>query len=172
MKTGFAAALLVLAICYTVYGLATLSLFTQSGRPAAGFFPLLVGLALIVSCGVNLWGDLRDRRAAGGGPVHRADPTAEGTAEAMGLDTHALDGGPEYGRDVAITFGYLCVFVAALKIAGALPAMIFFMLAFLFTFNRGHPVGNLIYSLALPGFLYLLFKVLLNASLPIGPLGV
>ena len=45
------------------------------------------------------------------------------------------------------------------------------MLAYLFTFNRGHPVSNLIYSLALPAFLYGLFKILLNASLPVGPFG-
>ncbi len=174
MKKWFAAALLLLAIGYTAYGLSTLSLYTSSGRPAAGFFPLLIGLALIVSCAINLWGDVREwqaERAAGVLHTHQTDPAAEGTAEALGIDTYRLDGRREYGRDVAITFVYLCGFVAILKLVGALPAMIVFMLVFLFTFNRAHPLSNVLYSLALPGFLYLLFKVLLNASLPTGPLG-
>ncbi|MDP5220637.1 tripartite tricarboxylate transporter TctB family protein [Ruegeria sp. 2205SS24-7] len=174
MKKWFAAALLLLAIGYTAYGLSTLSLYTSSGRPAAGFFPLLIGVMLIVTCTINLWNDIRERRAeeqAGVSHTHQTDPVAEGTAEAMGIHTDALDGGPEYGRDVAITFAYLCGFVAILKLVGALPAMLIFMLIFLFTFNRPHPVSNVLYSLALPGGLYLLFKVLLNASLPTGPLG-
>ena len=69
-------------------------------------------------------------------------------------------------------FVYVCGFVAMLNVIGALFAMMLFMLAFLFTFNRPHPVSNVIYSLALPGLLYGLFKVLLNASLPAGPLGL
>ncbi len=174
MKKWFAAALFVLAVGYTAYGLTTQSLFTSSGRPAAGFFPLVIGLLLIVSCAVNLWTDVREwlsEHAAGIAHIHQVDTASEGTAEAMGLDTEALDGGPEFGRDVGIVFAYLCGFVAILKITGALLAMILFMLVFLFTFNRSHLVSNVIYSLALPGFLYWLFKILLNASLPKGPLG-
>lgn len=175
MKKWFAGALLLLAIGYTVYGLSTLSLFTSSGRPAAGFFPLVVGALLIVSCAVNLWSDIREwmvETAGQVGHIHQPEPAAEGTAEAVGIDTHMLDGGNEQGRDVLIVFAYLCGFVAALKILGALLAMILFMLVYLFTFNRAHPITNILYSLALPGFLFWLFKILLNASLPIGPFGI
>ena len=166
--------LLVLAIGYTIYGLNTLTLLTSSGRPAAGFFPLLIGVWLIASSAVNLWGDVREwqrGRGAGARPAHLADPETEAKADAFGVDAHAIDGGPEYSRDVFIVFVYICAFVAIMKIVGALLAMILFMLAFLFTFNRGHVVGNLIYSVALPGFLYGLFKILLNASLPPSPFG-
>ncbi|KIC49992.1 tripartite tricarboxylate transporter TctB family protein [Tateyamaria sp. ANG-S1] len=174
MKKWFAAALLVLAIGYTIYGLTTLTLVTSSGRPAAGFFPLVIGVLLILSTAVNLWGDVREWRAArqnGVAPRHLADPEAEAKADTFGVDAHAIDGGPEFGRDVFIVFAYICAFVAIMKIVGALIAMVMFMLAFLFTFNRAHPVSNVIYSLALPGFLYGLFKILLNASLPTSPFG-
>lgn len=174
MKKWFAAALLLLAVGYTIYGLSTLTLVTSSGRPAAGFFPLMIGVLLIISCAVNLLRDVREwatERRTGAFAAHKPDPEAEAKADAFGVDAHAIDGGPEYGRDVVIVFIYICGFVALLKPVGALMAMVLFMLAFLFTFNRAHVVGNVIYSLALPGFLYGLFKVLLNASLPTGPLG-
>lgn len=175
MKKWFAAALLALSLGYCIYGLSTISLFTSSGRPAAGFFPLMVGFLLVISCSVNLWTDVREwivERAAGIDHLHQPEPAAEGTAEAMGIDTHALDGGREHGRDVFVVLAYICGFVFALQVIGALLAMIVFMLVYLFTFNRAHPVTNIIYSLALPGFLYWLFKILLNASLPIGPFGI
>ncbi|MCR9122931.1 MAG: tripartite tricarboxylate transporter TctB family protein [Phyllobacteriaceae bacterium] len=175
MKKWFAAALLVLSIGYTAYGLSTLTLFTASGRPAAGFFPLFIGLLLVITCAVNLLGDIRQwaaEKATGARHAHRPEPAAEKSAEALGIETAALDGGAEHGRDVLIVFGYVCAFVAALKVLGALLSMIAFMLVFLFTFNRGHTVTNIVYSLALPGFLFWLFKILLNASLPVGPLGV
>ncbi|WP_299954448.1 tripartite tricarboxylate transporter TctB family protein [uncultured Roseobacter sp.] len=174
MKKWFAAGLLALAIGYTVYGLSTLTLLTSSGRPAAGFFPLLIGILLITSCTVNLWGDLREwmmEKRTGIAPVHQAEPEAEAKADALGVDAHGIDGGPEFGRDVFIVFLYICGFVAIMNMVGALLAMFIFMLAYLFTFNRAHTIGNLIYSLALPAFLYGLFKILLNASLPVGPLG-
>ncbi|MEM9096426.1 MAG: tripartite tricarboxylate transporter TctB family protein [Pseudomonadota bacterium] len=174
MKKCFAAALLVLAIGYTSYGLMTLTLATPSGRPAAGFFPLLIGLLLIVSCVVNLWGDIREwkgERESGVRPPHPADPETEAKADALGVNAHAIDGEQEYSRDVAIVFAYICAFVGLLNAMGALFAMILFMMAFLFTFNRRHIVSNVVYSIAFPGALYGLFKILLNASLPTTPFG-
>ena len=174
MKKWFAASLLVLAIGYTLHGLNTLTLVGSSGRPGAGFFPLLVGLLLVVATAINLWGDVREwaqERHSGVHPLPKADRETEAQADAFSVDAHGIDGGRQYGRDVLIVFVYLCVFVAIMKPLGALFAMIVFMLAFLFTFNRAHVVSNVIYSLALPGALYGLFKILLNASLPTTPFG-
>lgn len=174
MKKWFAAGLLALAIGYTFHGISTLTLVTSSGRPAAGFFPLLIGALLIISCTINLWGDVRewmDAKRTGIAPVHQVDPEAEAKADALGVDAHAIDGGPTFGQDVLIVFLYICGFVALLNVLGALLAMLVFMLVYLFTFNRAHRVINVIYSLALPAFLYGLFKIILNASLPVGPLG-
>lgn len=174
MKKWFAAGLLVLAVGYTSYGLSTLTLLTSSGRPAAGFFPLLIGVLLIISCAINLWGDVHEWvkvKRTGLVPVHQADPEAEANADALGVDAHAIDGGPEFGWDALIVFLYICGFVAIMNMVGALLAMAIFMLTYLFTFNRPHLVSNLIYSLTLPAFLYGLFKILLNASLPVGPFG-
>lgn len=166
MKQWFAAGLLVLAVGYTLYGLDSLTLLTASGRPAAGFFPLTVGVLLIISCGINLWGDVR---AWWSERPSKAAPTASGMANALGAP--ANEAGPVYGRDVLIVFLYICGLVAIMNVAGALLAMIVFMLTFLFTFNRTEVISNVIYSLALPGFLYGLFRLLLNASLPTGPFG-
>ena len=65
----------------------------------------------------------------------------------------------------------LFVFIFSLNILGGLASMMTFMLMFLFFFNRGAVVTNVVYSLALPVFLYWLFRIMLNASLPIGLLG-
>ncbi|MEL6416905.1 MAG: tripartite tricarboxylate transporter TctB family protein [Pseudomonadota bacterium] len=174
MKKWFAAALLLLAIGYTGYGLTSLTLVTGSGRPAAGFFPLVIGTLMILSTAINLWNDWRewsDTQKSGIAPSHLADPEAEAKADTFGVNAHGIDGGPEFGRDVFIVFAYICMFVALMKVLGAFIAMVLFMLAFLFTFNRKQTISNVIYSLALPGFLYGLFKVLLNASLPTSPFG-
>lgn len=174
MKKWFASGLLMLAVGYTFYGLNTLTLLTSSGRPAAGFFPLLIGVLLIIFCAINLWADVREwseAKRTGISPVHQADPEAEAKVEVFGVDAHAIYGGPEFGRDVVIIFFYICGFVAIMNVVGALIAMVIFMLTYLFTFNRTRLVSNLIYSLALPAFLYGLFKILLNASLPVGPFG-
>ena len=168
MKQWFAAGLLVLAVGYTLYGLSSLTLLTASGRPAAGFFPLTVGVLLVISCSINLWGDVRERWSE---RPSNAASAERGTANALGVDAPAGEASAVYGRDALIVFLYICGFVAIMNVAGALLAMIVFMLTFLFTFNRTQVIGNLIYSLALPGFLYGLFKFLLNASLPTGPLG-
>lgn len=174
MKKWFAASLLLISVGYTLYGLNTLTLLTSSGRPGSGFFPFLIGVLLIALCAVNLWNDVREARAlhrAGMKLVHLADPDAEAKADNLGVDAHGIDGGAEYARDVFVVFLYICVFVGLMNVVGALIAMILFMLAFLFTFNRAHVVSNIVYSLALPSFLYGLFKVLLNASLPTSPFG-
>ncbi|MEO0498446.1 MAG: tripartite tricarboxylate transporter TctB family protein [Pseudomonadota bacterium] len=173
MKGRFAAGLLALAVGHTIYGLNTLTLLTPTGRRAAGFFRLLIGGLLILACAINFWADVREWRAAqpmGIAPIHQADPETEAKADALGVDAHAIDGGPVFGRHVLIV--YLCIsgFGAILNVVGTLLVMILFMLGYLFTFNLAHPVSNQIYSLALPTFRYGLFKVLLNASLPVSPL--
>lgn len=174
MKKWFALALFIGAVAYTAYGLSSLSLYTFSGRPAAGFFPLIVGVLLVTASAINGYLDLREwlaERRTGLRHPHQPEPAAEATAEAMGVGTGAIDGGPTFGRDVLIVLGLIALFVVGLKLVGALTAMLMFMLAYLFIFNRHRPLQNIVYSLALPGFLYGLFKVLLNASLPLGPLG-
>ncbi|WP_171132809.1 MULTISPECIES: tripartite tricarboxylate transporter TctB family protein [unclassified Ruegeria] len=174
MKKWFAAGLLVLAVGYTLYGINTLTLLTSSGRPAAGFFPLVIGVLMVISCAINLWGDWREEQEqvrSGVVPSHQADPETEAKADALGVDAHGIDGGQAFGRDVFIVFIYICAMVAIMKPVGAFLAMVIFMLVFLFTFNRKQVISNVIYSIALPAFLYGLFKILLNASLPTSPFG-
>ena len=170
MKRWFSLALLVAAVAYTAYGLSTLNLLNMSGRPGAGYFPLIIGVLLIVATAVNAYRDFTivrtDRRARAG-----TDMIAEVAAVAASASAGGSNDTRRYGVDVAIMLAMLFAFILSLKTLGGLLAMILFMLVFLFVFNRGKAVTNLIYSFALPLFLYLLFKVTLNASLPIGFLG-
>lgn len=170
MKRWFSLALLVAAVAYTAFGLATLNLLNMSGRPGAGYFPLIIGVLLIIATAVNAYRDFRalriDRKAKA-----ETDMIAEVAAAAASAAVGAPNDTRRYGADVAIMLAMLFAFILSLKILGGLLAMIVFMLAFLFFFNRGKVVINLVYSFSLPLFLYLLFKVTLNASLPIGFLG-
>ncbi len=50
--------------------------------------------------------------------------------------------------------------------------MVVFMFVLLFAMNKRKLLVNVGYSIALPVALYLLFDVLLNASLPRGVLGI
>ena len=169
MKKWFSLALVAAAIAYTAYGLGTLRLLDMSGRPGAGYFPLIVGILLIVATAVNA---VRDFHASRAGP--RA-PERTGMAAATRLPGRADIGPPpddrRYGLDVLVMLGLLFLFIVSLTILGGLLSMMAFMLTFLCVFNRGKIATNVVYSLTLPLFLYWLFRITLNASLPIGVFG-
>lgn len=171
MKKWFSLGLFGLSSAYLAYGLQTLDIFDFSGRPGAGYFPLIIGSLMVLATAVNAVLDFRADRAVEAHPLP-LDPATEATAEMMGVDAHGLDGGKRFPRDVLIVSALLFGFIFFLPILGALLAMIVLMLAYLFTFNQDELLTNVLYSLALPAFLYWLFRILLNASLPIGPLGV
>ena len=60
MRLGFTAAILGAAALYAYWAFADLSLLSSTGRLGPGFFPRIVGLLLIVVCG------LKKRHAEGG----------------------------------------------------------------------------------------------------------
>ena len=174
MKAWFSLSLFVTSVAYTAYGLHTLSLVDMSGRPGAGYFPLIVGVLLIAATSFNAVRDFRARRpavAAAAAGQSEGEPAVDAATSPDGPPPTLSDGARRYGRDVFVTLCMLFVFILSLTVLGGLLSMTAFMLMFLFYFNRTKMVTNIVYSLALPLFLYWLFKIMLNASLPIGLLG-
>jgi len=173
MRKWFSAALLVAALAYLGYGLATLDIFNRAGRAGPGYFPVLIGVLLVLTLAINVFKEFRPYRARAAsqtGPMSDAQAMSNAVgADATHKDMDSGDG--SYNRDVLVLFAMLFGFIALLPTLGGLLAMIVFMLVFLFVFNPGKWVVNLVYSAALPLGLYWLFKIMLNASLPRGLFG-
>jgi putative tricarboxylic transport membrane protein len=148
MRVAFTAAILCIAVFYTYVAFAGLSFLSSTGRLGPGFFPRIVGVALIATCLYSLWGDLRARRAAG--------------------EEEGLSGFWRITVAVAALSG---LFVLLLDVLGGLLAMVAYMLATLALLNRGRWLQNLLVATLLPAALYVLFDVWLNAAMPPGIVG-
>jgi putative tricarboxylic transport membrane protein len=146
MRLAFAATILCLAVFYTYWAFAQLSFLSSAGRLGPGFFPRIIGVALIGVCLFTIVGDLKERQdGAELSPFWR-----------ITLVVAALSG----------------LFVLSLEILGGLLAMVAYMLVTLSMLNRGKLLQNLAISIALPAALFLMFDVWLNAALPQGALGL
>jgi len=145
MRVAFTAAILCLAVVYTYWAFAELSFLSSAGRLGPGFFPRIIGLALIVACLLTLAGDLRTR---------------EGAAISS------------YWRITLVVAGLSGAFILVLSVLGGPLAMVIYMLATLSVLNRGRILQNIAVSIGLPIVLFLLFDVWLNASMPPGILGL
>jgi hypothetical protein len=142
MRAGFLGALLLLAGGYSYVAFADLSYLSSTGRLGPGFFPRIIGAALIVLCAFSLYAD------RGRAPEPRS----------------------RYWRTLAAMVGVSAAFVLALEVIGGLLSMIAFMAAALAFLNRGRHVQNALIALLLPIGVYLLFRVWLNAAMPQGML--
>lgn len=145
MQFFFSLGLLVASLAYTVYGLVTLDLVDSIGRPGPGYFPLIIGVLLILTTSYKSVKTLKTMNSA-----------------------EAFDQEETYLTDTLVTIGLICLFLVTLKFLGAILSMVLFVGAFLAYFNRGRTVFNIIYSLVLPIAVYLLFNVALRAGLPKG----
>ena len=144
-RVAFSLLILLAATAYTWIAFTDLS-FMVSGRLGPGFFPRIIGVALI---GLTLYSLLVDVRRTG-----------------------ARDKGTPYLTDLLIFFAYCVGFVALMPLIGGVLAMVVFMLAALFTFNRARPWINVAVAVILPVALYLLFDVWLRAAFADGRLPV
>jgi len=138
LRNAFSIAILLLASAYTWIAFTELA-FMDRWRPGPGFFPRVIGILTIVLTAYSLVVDARKHASSAG---------------------H----GTKYMRDLLVFFAYCIGFVALFPLLGGLLSMIVFMLAALFTFNRGATLVNLAVSVALPFGLFLLFDVWLNAA--------
>ena len=145
LRIAFSLGILVVASWYTWVAFTDFA-FMDRWRPGPGFFPRIIGIATLLLTLYSLVVDVRKRAAR--------------------------DAKTPYVRDILIFFAYCFAFVFALPWLGGLLAMIAFMLAALFTFNRGRTLVNLAVSVALPIGLYLIFDVWLNAAVPVGRIPV
>jgi putative tricarboxylic transport membrane protein len=141
MRAAFLAAVLLLAGGYTWFAFAELSWLSSAGRLGPGFFPRVIGVALVAVTGYCLAEELV-RRVREQHSAHWA---------------------------VALQVGGLsALLVLALEPLGALLAMVAYLGASLWLLNRGRPLQNALVAVLMPAFLYVLFKVWLNAALPRG----
>jgi putative tricarboxylic transport membrane protein len=131
---------LVASVAYFFYGY-RYSFYTSDGRFGAGFFPRVVGGFLVVLTLVNLVQDIRGRTSG--------EPN-------------------EYWRDIGVVAALLVALVYVMGLVGAVLGMFLFILAVLSFLNRGRWVTNLSVSVGIPLFIHLLFRVWLNAPLPVG----
>jgi putative tricarboxylic transport membrane protein len=145
MRLAFTAAILCVAVFYTWWAFAELSFLSSAGRLGPGFFPRIIGLALIVACLLTLAGDLRKR------------------------DDLALS---SYWRTALVVAGLSGAFVLLLNVLGGPLAMVAFMLASLSLLNPGKAVQNVAISVGFPLALFLLFDRWLNASIAPDSLGL
>jgi len=142
MRAGFQLGVLLFAGLYSYYAFTDLSWLSSAGRLGPAFFPRLIGVSLVA---LSAW----SLAAEWGAPRERV---------------------AEHWRAALVLALLSGLFVALLDVLGGLLAMVLFMASALAWFNRGRWVQNAILSLALPGGMYLLFKVWLNAGVPRGML--
>lgn len=142
MRAAFLVGLLGVALVYTYSAFVNLSFLSSTGRLGPGFFPRIIGLALIATCLYSVAVDF-----------HRREP-GEGLSE--------------YWRITIVIAALSAAFVALLNVLGGLLGMVAFMLTALFILNRGRPMQNVVVSLALPVTLFVLFDRWLNAAMPEG----
>lgn len=140
-------ALLAVAVPYTVLAFG-MDWRTEAGRIGPGFFPRLIGGALVVTLVVALARSGRERstRAAG------------------------EDGAARRVRTLLLMLAATVLFVLFLEPLGALITGVLYMTAILTLLNpRRWPV-NVAVGVILPTVLYLLFQTWLDAGLPPGVL--
>lgn len=142
MRAGFLGALLLLAGGYSYVAFAELSYLSSAGRLGPGFFPRIIGAALVALCAYSVYAD-------------------------RGLTPEQPS---PFWRTTAAMVGLSAAFVLMLDVIGGLLSMIAFMAATLALLNRGRHLQNALIALVLPIAFYLLFRVWLNAAIPRGML--
>jgi hypothetical protein len=140
MRAGFLLAILLVSGGYTWLAFAELDYLSSAGRLGPGFFPRVIGVALLLFCAEGLYRELTTPR----------EPLSA------------------FWRTTVVVAALSAGFIALLELLGGLLAMIVFMAAVLAFLNRGRPLQNTLLALLLPACIYLLFKVWLNAALPRG----
>jgi hypothetical protein len=144
MRVGFLLALLAGAVFYTYLAFAELAFLSTTGRLGPGFFPRIIGVALIAACLLGVAQDIRRMRSDEVGSAYWPPVVAVALLSAAMIWLFALVGGT--------------------------LAMALFLLAALSILNRERLAQNLAVAVVLPLGIYFLFDVWLNASMPEGRL--
>nr|WP_163504036.1 tripartite tricarboxylate transporter TctB family protein [Halomonas socia] len=167
MRLWFSLFLFIASVAYFIYGLNTLTFVSRIGRPGPGYFPGIVGVLLILFTALNV---IKDLKAVKNNEIQPF------RVMAMLLDRKASGPGSgddrSYPIDVVMVILCIALLIGSITLLGGLLSMVVFMFVLLFAMNKRKLLVNVGYSIALPVALYLLFDVLLNASLPRGVLGI
>ncbi|EGR0722465.1 tripartite tricarboxylate transporter TctB family protein [Vibrio alginolyticus] len=154
MRFLFSVATLVFSVAFVAYGMATLDLYDISDRPGPGYFPLIIGVMLIIATSINVVKDFKIVQKL------KADRELNEIVR-KGHDSH-------YAKDAIVAVACLSLLIFTLNSLGAILSMVLFCLVFLSYFNQGKILQNTIYSIVFPASVYLLFDVWLQAGLPDG----
>lgn len=141
MRSAFLVFVLAGSIYYTYVAFADLGFMTRTGRLGPGFFPRLIGIAMIA---FTLWALIDALRARAG--TH--DTPAGGSGDVIAL--------------MVLAVGYAVL----LKLFGGFVATVIYLALTLSLINRGKHLQNAILSVVLPVLIYLLFDQVLNANMP------
>jgi len=128
--------------------------YDVNGRPGPGYFPLIIGLALIIATGINAKNDLKvyleQRR------THQPVDNEEGNERKF------------YPRDTLILAVLIAMLIFILNSVGAIISMMVFVFSYLWFFNPNETTKNIVYAIVFPSLVYLLFDVWLQTGLPAG----
>tara|TARA_R110000751_G_scaffold298427_1_gene408418 strand:- start:1858 stop:2298 length:441 start_codon:yes stop_codon:yes gene_type:complete len=143
MRLFFYLCILVVAACYTYGAFFDLTFMNNRGNVGPGFFPRILGVAIIVSMLLLILSDIKK------------GTLFSGTQNSQFQDAAVLIG-------LSLTFGLV------LLVLGYVIAIPAYLCATLFYFNRGKHITNGAVTVAVPAVIHFLFAGLLNASLPHG----
>lgn len=151
MRIAFLVAVLGGAVFYSYIAFVDLNFLTRTGRLGPGFFPRLIGLSMIA---MTIWVIADALRAE-----------RRGIAAAGGPDADADDPGGSW-RDVMILMGVAVGYAVLLRLFGGFVATVIYLGVTLSIINPGRLRQNVLVSILLPVFVYVLFDRLLNANMP------
>jgi hypothetical protein len=182
--TAFLCALAVILAVYTVLAFG-MEWRAPAGRLGAGFFPRVIGVLGVVLCCVAVFRSLRPAASRGDlADVQRSASTAQGDEaqgdEAQGDEAQGDEAqGDEAQGDEAqggrhpwtllATVAGMAVFLFLLIPLGAFLTSGLVLFGLLELLGRGHLARNAAISVLTPVILYVVFEVLLDAGLPMGP---
>lgn len=149
MRIVFLLAVLSGAIFYSYIAFFDLNFLTRTGRIGPGFFPRIVGGAMIV---MTLWAivdALRDQRAIAAGGARGPNDAPDGI-----------------WRDVIVLVALVIGYAVLMRLFGGLVSTVIYLGLALSIFNPGRHLQNALIAVIFPGSVYLAFDRFLNANMP------
>ncbi|WP_158264596.1 tripartite tricarboxylate transporter TctB family protein [Photobacterium rosenbergii] len=160
MRFWFSVSTFLFSVGFTLYGLQTLDIYDFNNRPGAGYFPLIIGVGLVITTGINVYKDIQALKLQREQQREQQQVQHE---QAAPTDEQA-----HYQKDALVVAVCIALLIFSISTLGAIVSMVVFCLAFLSYFNRGKHIQNISYSIVFPLCVYLLFDVWLQAGLPDG----
>ncbi|NKX44542.1 tripartite tricarboxylate transporter TctB family protein [Roseicyclus persicicus] len=149
MRIVFLVALLGGAIFYTYIAFSDLNFMTRTGRLGPGFFPRLVGAAMVVMTFWAILDALRDRRMVAAGGAPGPDDAPEGV-----------------WRDFLLLLGLAFGYAILVRLFGGFVSTVVYLIAALSLLNPGRHLQNALVAVIFPTGVYVLFDRVLNANMP------